>query len=365
MSKRLKSLQGLRGIASLTVAVSHFLAAYYLTGKDTGTTLESLRPISHLMGILAHKAVWIFFVLSGFVLTLQLNSNHYTYMRYLGSRLLRLYVPVWFAIIVNLAVMYAVSPYRQNGEFWLGVGPEILTFPTLVLEFLLIPEEYFLGPLWSLKWEVVFSILAFAAWKTRLFRKHPMTTIVSASAMSMLGEFLSNGWIKYLPMFIVGVALYHLHNTKWARISKPIPPTQEIAALALAVFLPVLGYVLTGFQYGGLQTFRYVLDVPLSLFATSLLFYCLSRGQILNRVLGFRFLQFLGEISFSLYLLHAPIIILGLYISDFDPLVGFLFLFLSIPLSYVAFTMVEKPIQTISRKVRIKLAVTPNQSDRS
>ena len=365
MSTRLKSLQGLRGIAALTVAVSHFLAAFYLTGKDTGTALESLRPVSHLLGILAHKAVWIFFVLSGFVLTLQLNSSHYTYMRYLGSRLLRLYVPVWFAIIVNLAVIYAVSPYRQQGEFWIGIGPETLTFLTLVLEFLLIPEGYFLGPLWSLKWEVVFSFLAFAAWKTSLFRKYPITTIILASALSMLGEFFSNGWIKYLPMFIVGVALYYLHQSKWAQIRKPISATQEIGVLALAALLPVSGYVLTGLQDSALETFRYVLDVPLSILATSLLFFCLSRGRILNSVLKFRWLQFFGDISFSLYLLHAPIITLGLYLSDFDLLVGFLFLGLSIPLSFTAFSLVEKPIQRLSRRVRVIQAVTPSRSDRS
>jgi peptidoglycan/LPS O-acetylase OafA/YrhL len=365
MITRLKSLQGLRGIAALTVAVSHFLAAFYLTGNDTGYALEFLRPVSHLMGILAHKAVWIFFVLSGFVLTLQLNSSHYTYMRYLGSRLLRLYVPVWFAIIVNLAVIYAVSPNRQKGEFWIGVDPETLTFPTLVLEFLLISEGFFLGPLWSLKWEVVFSIFAFAAWKTSLFRQHPKTTIVSASALSMLGEFLSHEWTKYLPMFIVGVALYHLHRSKWAQISKTIAPTQEIAVLALAVFLPVSGYVLTSFQDSGLQAFRYVLDVPLSLLATSLLFYCLSRGRILNSVLNLRWLQFLGDISFSLYLLHAPIITLGLYLSDFDLLVGCLFLGLSIPLSHIAFAFVEKPSRRLSRKVRVNEADTLGQSDQS
>lgn len=359
MSTRLKSLQGLRGIAALTVAVSHFLAAFYLTGKDTGTALESLRPASHLIGILAHKAVWIFFVLSGFVLTLQLNSSRHTYIRYLGARLIRLYIPVWFAIIMNLAVIYAVSPYRQKGEFWLGVGPETLTFPTLVLELLLIPEGYFLGALWSLKWEVVFSILAFSAWKTNFFRKHPITTIVFASALSMLGEFLSNGWIKYLPMFIIGVALYHLHHSKWAQIRKPIPLTQEVGVLALAVFLPVSGYVFTGLQAGGLEAFRYVLDVPLSLLATSLLFYCLSRGRILNRALKFRSLQFLGDISFSLYLLHAPVITLGLYLTDFDLLLGCLFLGLSIPVSYIALALIEKPIQKLSRKVRVNEAVTP------
>ena len=166
-------------------------------------------------------------------------------------------------------------------------------------------------------------------------------------------------------MFIVGVALYYLHQSKWAQIRKPISATQEIGVLALAALLPVSGYVLTGLQDSALETFRYVLDVPLSILATSLLFFCLSRGRILNSVLKFRWLQFFGDISFSLYLLHAPIITLGLYLSDFDLLVGLLFLGLSIPLSFTAFSLVEKPIQRLSRRVRVIQAVTPGRSDRS
>jgi peptidoglycan/LPS O-acetylase OafA/YrhL len=352
LSTRLRSLQGLRGIAALTVAVSHFLAAFYLTGKDAGTVLESLRPVSHLFGILAHKAVWIFFVLSGFVLTLQLDSRQHTYLRYLGSRLIRLYLPVWFAIVVNLSVIWTIGQFGQKIEFWIGGDPEAITFPGLVLEFLLVPDGYYLGPLWSLKWEVVFSILAFAAWKTGLFRKYPLITIVSASALSMLGEHLSNGWIKYLPMFIIGVALYHLHHNKWVNKKDTLSVFSEIGVLALAVFLPASGFVLTGLKELGLENLRYVLDVPLSLLATSLLFFALSRGRFLKNVLSIKWLQFLGDISFSLYLLHAPIILLGLYLSNFNILVGLTCLVVSIPLSYVAFKLVEKPVQNLSRKVR-------------
>ncbi len=347
----------MRGIAALTVVVSHFFGSLYLTGEDLGQTLESIRPVNHLLGILAHKAVWIFFVLSGFVLTLQLDSKQHTYLRYLGSRLIRLYLPVWFAIIVNVSVIWTIKNYRQTGEFWIGVDPETLTASSLVLEFLLVPDAYFLGPLWSLKWEVVFSFFAFAAWKTGLFLRQPLTTIVFASALSMLGEFFSNGLMKYLPMFIVGVALYHLHQTKWVKIMQPLPIVAEIGVLVLAAILPVSGYVLTGYENGGLENLRYVLDVPLSLFATSLLFYCLSRGRVLKGALSFRASKFLGDISFSLYLLHSPIILLGLYLSNFNLLVGFLCLVLSFPLSYVAFVLVEKPSQKLSRRVRVKAAI--------
>jgi peptidoglycan/LPS O-acetylase OafA/YrhL len=179
----------------------------------------------------------------------------------------------------------------------------------------------------------------------------------------MLGEFLSNGWIKYLPMFLVGVALYHLHNSKWVKIRSAISFTSEIGVLTLAVSLPASGFVLTGFSELGLQNLRYVFDVPLSLLATSLLFFALSRGRILKNLLSLKWLQFLGDISFSLYLLHAPVILLGLYLSNFNILIGLACLVVSIPLSFVAFKLVEKPVQNLSRKIRSNSMPTTGKGD--
>lgn len=352
MSKRLSSLQGLRGVAALTVVVGHFLAAFYLSGKDAGTILESLRPISHLFGILAHKAVWIFFVLSGFVLTLQLDSRHHTYFRYLGSRLVRLYFPVWFAIIVNLLVIWSIGLSGQKIDFWIGPNPEGITALGLVYEFLLFPDSYFLGTLWSLKWEVVFSIFAFAAWRTGFFKNRPILTIFASSSLAMVGEYLVNGWLKFLPMFLVGVALFYLRQQKWAKNKSKISSMSELGVLVLAMSFPIAGFALTAFTDAGVDNLRYILDVPLSLASVSLVFFALSRGKILDRVLSLKWLQSLGGFSFSLYLLHAPIILLGLYLSDFNVLVGVAFLALTIPISYLAFVLVEKPVQRLSRKIR-------------
>lgn len=352
MTTRLKSLQGLRGIAALTVTVSHFVAAFYLTGKDSGTILEAVRPLSHLFGILAHKAVWIFFVLSGFVLTLQLDSKPHTYLRYLGSRLARLYLPVWFAIIVNLFVIWTIGQTGRQIEFWIGPNPEGITALGLVYEFLLLPESYFLGPLWSLKWEVVFSIFAFAAWRTGFFKNHPIVTIVLSSALAMMGEYLVNGWIKYLPMFVVGVALYHLHKSKWAQIQSKLSVISEVGILSLAALLPLTGFVLTSFTDAGIENLRYIIDVPLSLAAVSLVFFALSRGKFLERALSLDWLQTLGDFSFSLYLLHAPIMLLGLYLSDFNVFFGLACLALTIPLSFLAYRLIEKPVQRLSRTIR-------------
>ena len=352
MSTRLRSLQGLRGIAALTVAVSHFLAAFYLTGKDTGTVLESIRPVSHLFGILAHKAVWIFFVLSGFVLTLQLDSRHHTYLRYLGSRLIRLYLPVWFAIIVNLIIIWTIGQSGQKIDFWIGPNPEGISALGLLYEFLLFPDSYFLGPLWSLKWEVVFSVLAYAAWRAGFFKSHPVLTIVFSSLLSMFGEYLANAWIKYLPMFVVGVALYFLHQQKWIKPQAAISVLSEIAVIALAAFFPVAGFVFSSFVDTGIDNTQYILDVPLSLASIALVFFTLSRGTLLKRALGLNWLQTLGDFSFSLYLIHAPIILLGLYLSNFNIFVGLVCLVISIPLSYLAFRFIERPVQSLSRRIR-------------
>jgi peptidoglycan/LPS O-acetylase OafA/YrhL len=88
------------------------------------------------------------------------------------------------------------------------------------------------------------------------------------------------------------------------------------------------------------------------LISIGLLFLVLLRGTILRSFLETKPLQFLGDISFSLYLLHSPVLLVTAYLTDFDltlVFIAFLFVF---PLSYFSFKFVEQPSMKLARKLR-------------
>jgi peptidoglycan/LPS O-acetylase OafA/YrhL len=351
-TRRFDSLQGLRGVAALSVVIGHFFALFYLTQYDQGTPLEVMRPISHLFGILAHKAVWIFFVLSGFVLTHQLCSRTYTHRQYLIARLIRLYIPVWVAIGLNVAVIYCIRYQKKEITFWLGTSPDLLSIQSLALELLLVPDGYHLGPIWSLRWEVAFSLVAFIAWRSKFLIRFPQTMGVVFIALATTGEAMGIGLLKYIPMFLVGTIIYNsiVRLGSTSSISKEI----ETLIIFIAVLLPTVSYVLFSEQFGLLK-FTYIADVPTSLASIWLVFIALMRGSILKRILEISPLQSLGNISFSLYLFHAPVLALAFYLTDFDVLWTLFAFVMCFPIAYLSFIFVESPAQRISRKIKAEV----------
>lgn len=348
-TRRFDSLQGLRGLAALVVVLSHFLELFYRTGYDLGTPLEFIRPVSHLFGILSYKSVWIFFVLSGFVLTHQLCSRTYTYRQYIFARLMRLYIPVWAAILLNLAVIYYLISKSKEIKFWIGSHPDYLSLKSVILELLLVPNGYFLGPLWSLKWEVLFSLVAFIVWKSRLLMRFPKVIGIVSIAAATIGEALGSPSLRHLPMFLVGTIIYN-SSIRTASTSS-IKPRLEIFAILIAALLPVASYILFSDRFG-LAQFRYVADVASSLISIWIIFIALMKGSLLRKVFEIKPLQALGNISFSLYLFHLPVLSLAFYLSDFDFFWTLFAFVLCFPVARVGFSLIESPAQRISRKIR-------------
>jgi peptidoglycan/LPS O-acetylase OafA/YrhL len=345
---RFASLQGLRGIAAATVVVSHALGIFYISGADAGTVLESIRAVSHLSGILAAKAVWIFFVLSGFVLTHQLESRSSSAVRFVGARLIRLYFPVWFAIALNFGVIALIHSSGREIGFWIGGDPDLITPVNVVEEFLLLPEGYFLGPLWSLKWEVAFSLLVVLFWRVNLLKRFPLATIFVSLCVATYGELIQNGWLKYLPMFVIGMALHTLILGRW---ESEVSGRMEIVVLFVTLSLPTISYLITSETFLGVE-YRYVLDVPISLVAISILFVAIIRGRFVRKLLEIKPLQNLGDFSYSLYLFHLPLISFAFYFSNASVMWVLLAFGLSFPIAYICYRLIEVPSHRLSKKIR-------------
>lgn len=259
------------------------------------------------IAIMGNHAVWLFFVLSGFVLSrMSLEDRVPDYGRYVLGRLARLYLPVWGALAIVLIVMLAVPRTVTGLGAWVTGHPAEATVSDFVKDmFLLLGTSGNLSPLWSLQWEVLFSLLLIVY--VTLLQKVPVGVgFTLLIALAFLGAYIGNVIIIYMPMFGLGVCL----------------------ALSRG------------------------LELSISLIALTLLLVVASFHEPTRWFLERRSVQWLGLVSVSLYLTHEPIILLFTYLSQANLLWVLVGLATTLPVAFAFYRFVERPAHLISRRFR-------------
>ncbi|WP_368259247.1 acyltransferase family protein [Blautia wexlerae] len=206
------------------------------------------------------------------------------------------------------------------------------------------------SPLWSLTWEVLFSLLL-PVYIVVARRLPVLLQIVIAIAASTVGFMFTIGALQYLPMFAIGVAL----ATGWQRIDSAARRFTGVwgalawAAVIVVASLMTISYWLLLPITGG-QT--RMIALPTSLVGITMLIVAAVHAPLLRAILSTRVLVFLGTISFSLYLVHEPIVIA---IGNMVPHAS-LTLVLAAPISLavaVAFYYaIERPAHRLAQRVR-------------
>lgn len=304
-------LDGLRGIAALTVVCFHLFEAFATSHLD--------QRINH-----GYLAVDFFFILSGFVVGYAYDDRwkKMTVAEFLKRRFIRLH-----PMVVMGAVIGAVMFYFQGCSVWdvSTVSISMLLVATL-LNALLIPatpgseirglgEMYPLnGPSWSLFFEYIGNILyafvirklptralsvlvllagcglaAFAIWG-------PLGDICVGFAMD--GVNMTGGSLRLLFAFSAGLLL--------SRVFKPIHIKGAFWICSLAVVallsVPRIGGSEHLWMNGLYDTVCAVVFFPL-------LVYLGASGKTTDKITT-RVCKFLGDISYPLYMVHYPFIYL-------------------------------------------------------
>ena len=303
---RVASLDGLRGVAALVVLVHHallltptFFAAYAGTGTGPheGAWWWTHTPL-HLLWA-GDEAVLVFFVLSGLVLALPaMRWDREGWFAYYVRRIPRLYVPVWGSLALATVLAWAVTRGPVPG----APLPETAVGPTprrLVEDAVLLTGPSGLnGPLWSLQLEVIFSLLLpVYVILALVFRRWLLPITVVAIAMTAAGFAIGSVMAAYLPVFAVGVAL----AVEWDRIGRffrSIHPGWGTPLLVAA---------------GLLLVNRWLAPTPLSpsltVVGAALLVIAFGWSPRARRFGSARVVQHLGRLSFSLYLVHWPVVV--------------------------------------------------------
>lgn len=325
---RLSGLDGLRGVAALIVVIHHSLllfptmSAVYLTGTApvAGSLMwwMSYSPLKVLSA--GGEAVIVFFVLSGLVLTLLVTKRAgFDWVAYFPRRAVRIWLPVAASVIFAFLLVTLVrqQPF-QPGTTWLNRSSIVEpTWATLVNASTLFGGNFQLNnPLWSLQWEMIFSVcLPLFVLCALAFRRWWIAGVAVAILLAWVGVLGAIPALHYLPVFLAGgflaVGLPGIQRVaarlNGSGVGRWLWPSVLVVAVAALLGPWLIGPSLRSIDWAlNLAT----LVVPLAAVA---IVVCAIGWPLLARVLSAGVFKFLGTISFSLYLVHVPILVFASY----------------------------------------------------
>ena len=304
------SLDGLRGAASVIVVLHHLLLTLPWFADRVGLgqlgtkgqftfswhNLFEYTPLHIFFG--GTEAVVVFFVLSGYVLINPVNNK--SLARFLRNRLVRLYAPIIAAVLLAGGLVKLIPHQKMDGgSWWLNSHAISFTFGSLMRNmWVLDGTDWLNSSLWSMRYEVIFSlcVLVFAGF---VFKKSiprfVLAMLVLAVAISA-GMHIGMDLLSWLPVFFAGSALHWLDERKFLR--------GGLKAL-LGWFVMFVPWYFAGFGYSLNGS---ISRICMTLGAVLIVDACRDQGNILSKVLSTRPFRAAGKYSYSLYLVHAPIL---------------------------------------------------------
>ncbi|MCX6368963.1 MAG: acyltransferase [Armatimonadetes bacterium] len=359
---RLEFLDGLRALAALYVLLHHVRNATFTDRAYSGTGKGLLNIITFPLTY-GHLAVALFIVLSGYCLMLPvLSREHFEPKTFLLRRAQRILPPYYAALILTFGITLlsnALSVSLKDAISWQGILARIFLCQEIPRAIL---WEWNL-PLWSVavEWKiylvfplVVAGIRRFGAEKTvaatllcslvllyGLALLTPLAPSLTLSLMEPVGVMP-----QLLGLFGFGV-LAAVWSRSVGRLSQKQLRLGALIGMGLGVGLEAL------WQNTSKELPRFVTDYLFGAGAACLLAYLAQAPKSrLRALVEWRSLVALGGMSYSVYLLHDPIVrllsrglLLRLPISHvpYFVLLSALSLMVTLALSWLFFRLVEQP----------------------
>ena len=377
-NNRIHVFDSIIGLASLQVLIHHCLLLYipisnfvlnniaYKENYFLDTIILSPLHITWA----GHEAVILFFVLSGFVLSIHfMSDSKIIYKQFFIKRLFRIYGP--FVIILCVGIifnhMFNTYPRKMGLSTWFNsIWSTNIDYRKLVELFFLFSNKYHnvVTSLWTIPIEIKISFIfpflvmlmkskGIEAWLILFFGN-----IIFYMIGKRLG-FQSN-WndfslFYYLTFFLAGGILSKFNKELMKTINK-----LNNKVFFILFFVAIYCYTYewnTHYLPLWLKKITALFPTDYAVCAASLIFLLLSQSRKAFNFFSKSYMLFLGKISFSIYLVHPIVIgILGHYffpiLSVFIiiPLCIILSIMIAIPFYYI----IEKPFSDLGKKLSMK-----------
>jgi len=324
------SLDLLRTVAALAVVIAHYGGMGFLFGIDHVLTKIFYSGVN---------GVYIFFVVSGFIIPYSLHSKKYEikgFWRYLYKRSIRIDPPYFVAIILYVLVSLLISIHAKTDfEFSLTQFFSHFIYATPFLH-----EEFYDPVFWTLTVEFQFYIVMAILFGLNN-EKAPFYLLMFVFLLSP--TFIQGYTVfHYSPLFMFGMIAF-FYRTK--KIRKPYIPLLIVSCFSIHFHGSLISTI-------GLCT------------ALFICFYNGSRRKFFFTIASF---------SYSLYLLNnlwrtfffSNFVVAGLNLNEWTISAKLCYLIvilmLAVLLSYLFYLLIEKPCLRYSKKISLH----PNTSDRN
>ena len=303
-----KFVDGMRGLAALAVA---FLHASLFTGYEGDVARDY--PLMAKIFFLGNYAVAIFIVLSGFVLMLPIAKAPGLKIRrgtwtYLKRRAMRILPPYLISLLI-FGVLILCVPLLQtpSGTAWDSKIP--VTIDGVIAHLFVVHNlnadwAYQInGPAWSIgtEWQLYFALpfMILPIWRKFGGTVALAVSLVLSIASAVLVPSWSSGHLWFLALFTMGAFVAHAVVQGW----KP-------KYLGWSV---ILAGVMAGVLVIVLSTPLWLNEIAVGCAIALAIFWLAIRTRsgnrsLLHKVLESRQLVSLGLWSFSLYLIHSPLL---------------------------------------------------------
>jgi peptidoglycan/LPS O-acetylase OafA/YrhL len=352
--EHIASLEGWRGVVALLVVNFHLYALFS----------------SQQIAAYGYLGVDFFFILSGFIIARQyeaaIATRSITFTQFAVRRLARLYPLYIFSIALFLyinATMVAPQLAAMGTKaIEYGKGPEtgwMVIVQLLMLSNISDMPAPWNSAAWSVSVEWIVNLLFFAI--IFIFRKIPtlllgLAIIYCTIYLMIVSPDTLNLYIATQPLFnptiargivgfSIGMLICRYHH------SFPVLTPFKLLVMELVFMFATWQLIM---MHG--QPFPISIDYvfQLVLFPALIILSLYPNGLMSTLVSSWPF-AFLGRISYSLYLLHIPMVYAFQYSPYFDmyerPVKGVVFYLVFISFSALVYYLFEKPARKLVRKL--------------
>ena len=288
----------MRLLAALAVFITHFASPIF----------AAIPAVPEHMG---HQAVVIFFVLSGYVIAYVAAQREKTLLDYAVSRMARIYSVAIPALIITALIDLAmqaggvkIDSAYQLASWWKYL-PLFLTFTTDI--WFLTEYAFSNQPYWSLCYEVWYYIAFACIWYLRGWKRIAGFALVVAITGPRL-------WLL-APLWAGGAVLYHLHRQQ--RLTASANTARIISVISIVILALIVMFQPDQFldrqldnAFGGWmrRNLRFSIFALGDTFTGIIVMANIWAARFAAWPLPAQPIRILAGVSFSLYLLHYPML---------------------------------------------------------
>lgn len=306
MKNKIESIQILRGLAALSVVLFHY--RFYLVPTGSDMTVPD-----KLFGWGAF-GVDLFFVISGFIMiyvTNDIKKGLSTSIRFLKNRLLRILPTYYLILLFAFLTGGAMSTFHYPEKAANLISA--LTFNPYVIDN---PPFYINSSgMYNIRWTINYELYFYLAFSVCLLFKNRFIALAMWFLFPIALAFFSKESIT------ISTAGYHYSSIALRFITNPIIFEFGIGVLAGYTYLFLRDKFKTNKPY---LSFTFIILIAIGLFTRELniynvtsslvyffliLSFALENNTLLRYKCIYTPLVKLGNISFSLYLIHSPVAI--------------------------------------------------------